>query len=63
MSEVYAAQIVDGSVYQVIVGTAAWANERIGGLWVDSDTLVGIGWTWDSTNGFQPPTVEEPVSE
>lgn len=54
MTETYAAQIVDGTVTQVIVGTAEWANDRLGGTWIDTDTLVGIGWTWDETNGFQP---------
>lgn len=62
MTEVYAALIVDGTVQQVIIGTAEWAITNIGGQWVDSDTLVGIDWTWDQTNGFQPPTVpEEPT--
>ena len=55
MSETYAARIVDGEVVQVIVGTAEWATHRLEGLWIDSNTLVGIGWTWDETNGFQPP--------
>lgn len=62
--ETYAAEIVNGVVTQVIVGDAPWATERLGGFWVDTDTLVGIGWTWDSTNGFQPPVViEEPSPE
>lgn len=62
--ETYAAEIVDGVVNYVIVGEASWATERLGGFWVDTDTLVGIGWTWDSTNGFQPPVViEEPSPE
>lgn len=55
MSEQYAAEIINGSVSRVIVGTAEWAIDRLGGLWVDSETLVGISWTWDETNGFQPP--------
>lgn len=65
----YAARIVDGTVAQVIVGTAAWASDRLGGVWVDSPTKVGVGWeqyedglrppspfpswTWDG--GWQPP--------
>ena len=57
MSETYAAQIENGIVVQVIVGTAEWATTRLGGAWVDSETLVGVGWTWDETNGFQPPIV------
>jgi hypothetical protein len=43
---VYAAQVVDGVVAQVIVGSAVWAAERLGGVWVGSDVLVGIGWSY-----------------
>lgn len=57
--ETYAAQIENGVILQVIVGDASWATERLGGFWVDTDTLVGIGWTWDETNGFQPPAPPE----
>jgi hypothetical protein len=57
--ETYAAQIENGVILQVIVGDALWATERLGGFWVDSDTLVGIGWTWDEINGFQPPASPE----
>jgi hypothetical protein len=53
--ETYAAQIQNGVVQQVTVGNAEWCIDRLGGLWVDTGTLVGIGWTWDETNGFQPP--------
>jgi len=49
----YAVQVEDGTVVQVIVGDAAWANSRLDGTWVDSDVLVGIGWTYDGT--FTPP--------
>ena len=55
MSETYAAKVTDGTVTQVIVGSAEWAEQRLGGLWVNSSTLIGIGWTWDEENGFQPP--------
>jgi len=58
--ETYAAEIIDGVVTQVIVGEASWATEKLGGYWVDTNTLVGVGWTWDETNGFAPPIVEEP---
>lgn len=51
----YVAKIENSLVIQVIVGTADWATPNLGGQWVDSETLVGIGWTWDETNGFQPP--------
>jgi len=61
MSETFTAQIVDGIVVQVIVGTAEWAISRLGGTWVDCQTLVGIGWTYDQTNGFQPPIIQPPI--
>lgn len=57
--ETYAAEIIDNIVVRVIVGNAEWAVKRLGGFWVDTDTLVGIGWSWDSTNGFQPPVQPE----
>jgi hypothetical protein len=40
----YAAKVEDGTVVQVIVGDAAWAQSRLGGVWLDSEVLVGIGW-------------------
>jgi hypothetical protein len=51
----YAAQVdANGLVTQVIVGSADWANLRLGGEWHDTDTLVGIGWSYaDGT--FTPP--------
>lgn len=59
VNETYAAQVTNGLVTWVTVGNAEWCMERLGGLWVDSDTLVGIGWTWDEINGFQPPASSE----
>lgn len=56
--EVYAAQIKDGLVTQVIVGTATWATENLEGLWIDTSTLVGIDWTWSEADGFKPPLQE-----
>jgi hypothetical protein len=54
----YAAQVTDGTVVQVIVGDATWANSRLDGTWVDSEVLVGIGWTY--TDGtFTPPAAPE----
>jgi hypothetical protein len=66
----YAAHIVDNQVTEVIVGTAEWATDNLGGQWVDSPVKVGIGWTfhgdhfrppqpypsWIWDNGWQPPT-------
>jgi hypothetical protein len=40
----YAAKVEDGTVTQVIVGDADWAVSRLGGVWLDSEVLVGIGW-------------------
>lgn len=59
MTETYAAQIIDGIVVQVIVGNAEWAIEHLGGTWIDTGNLVGIGWSWDTTNGFRPPIIPE----
>jgi hypothetical protein len=54
----YAAQVEDGTVVQVIVGTADWAQSRLGGVWLDSPTLVGIGWqVVDGT--ITPPEPDE----
>jgi hypothetical protein len=58
----YAAQVTDGTVTQVIVGTADWANERLDGTWVDTPTLVGIGWAY--TDGtFTPPAAPDDDAE
>jgi hypothetical protein len=40
----YAAKVEDGTVVQVIVGDPAWAADRLGGMWLGSDTKVGVGW-------------------
>jgi hypothetical protein len=44
--QTYAALIIDGLVAQVIVGTAQWAVEHLGGEWVQPPELVGIGWAY-----------------
>jgi len=54
----YAAQVTDGTVVQVIVGTADWANTRLDGTWVDTETLVGIGWGY-TDDTFTPPDIVE----
>ena len=65
----YAARIEDGMVVQVIVGDAGWAADRLGGVWLDSPTKVGVGWqqfdgglrppapfpSWVWDDGWQPP--------
>jgi hypothetical protein len=55
----YAAEILDGTVTQVIVGDPAWATENLGGEWVGSDTKVGVGWLWDGV-ALTPPLSPEP---
>lgn len=50
----YAAQIENNIATQVIVGTAEWATQFLGGFWVDSSEKIGIGWTWNETEGFRP---------
>ena len=61
----YSFQIENGIVVNGTVSTpecaAEWLMEVRGGFWVDSDTLIGIGWTWNETDGFQPPS--EPLVE
>ena len=60
----YAAQLINNVVTEVIVGTAAWATEHLGGYWVDSATKAGIGWVWDGheLHPPQPPPEPEPES-
>lgn len=50
----YAAHVVDGTVAQVIVGSAAFGSESLGGDWQPCDDSVGIGWLWDGQQ-FDPP--------
>lgn len=57
----YASKVENGIVEQVIVGDVDWVKENFGGLWVGSDDKVGIGWTWDEINGFQPPIPPDTV--
>jgi len=55
----YAAELNDdGVVVRVIVGTAAWATDNLGGTWVDSPGKVGTGWTYDGTDIVPPPAPE-----
>lgn len=51
----YAAKIESGLVTQVIVGSAAWARESIGGVWEPSENKIGINWTFTVAEGFRPP--------
>lgn len=55
--EHHCCKIVNGIVTQVIIcDNEQWAIERLGGVWVCSDeTLVGIGYTYNETDGFRQP--------
>lgn len=58
MTRTYAAELDDtDTVVRVIVGTAEWATDMLGGRWVDSPVKVGAGWVWDGTQ-IVPPTPE-----
>ena len=51
-----AAELDDnGVVLRVIVGTAAWAVEHLGGEWVDIDHKAGPGWIYDGTDVVPTP--------
>ena len=54
----YAIKLKDGCVQQVIVGSSSWAVDNIGGEWIDSDVVVGIGWMWDGQSFVCPEPVE-----
>jgi hypothetical protein len=55
---IYAAQVDDGTVVQVIVGTADWATVPARWRVARQDTLVGIGWqVVDGT--ITPPEPDE----
>jgi hypothetical protein len=51
----FAARVEQGSVTQVIVGDVGWANARLPGVWVGSEVLVGVGWTFTVEDGFRSP--------
>ena len=55
----YAAELDDtDTVLRVIVGTAEWAADNLGGRWVDSPVKVGAGWVWDGEGIVLPPAPE-----
>jgi len=59
MMRTYAAELDDtDTVVRVIVGTAEWAADNLGGRWVDTPVKVGAGWTFDGTNIVPPPAPE-----
>lgn len=59
----YAAELDEQMVcVRCIVGSAQWAATNLGGIWVDSDTKVGIGWTY-TDDGWVIPEPEPIVEE
>jgi hypothetical protein len=55
----YAAELNDADeVVRVIVGTAEWATEMLGGRWVDTPDKCGPGWLWDGETIAPPPAPE-----
>lgn len=50
----HAVQVVDSEVVQSIVGDASWANENLGGTWIDvGDKVVSVGFKYVDGE-FQP---------
>lgn len=54
----YAARIDGNTVVEVIVGDAEWAEARLGGVWVGSETKVGVGWLLVDGTITPPPAPE-----
>lgn len=58
MERTYAAELdADNIVVRVIVGTAEWASDMLGGTWVDCEPC-GPGWVWDGEAMIPPPEPE-----
>jgi len=55
----YAVQIEQDTSVRIIVGRSEWANVYLDGTWVDSDVLVGIGWTYTDGTFTPPPAPDE----
>lgn len=52
----YAVEIDElNKALRIIVGTADWAVENLGGVWVDYHEKVGIGWEYYG-GIFRPPS-------
>ena len=55
----YAAELDDNAqVLRVIVGTAEWATDNLGGTWVDTAVKVGAG--WELVDGVIRPPAPDP---
>lgn len=61
----YAAKIEQQLVTEIIVGDYEWANENLGGTWVDctnpdGELTVAIGWSYID-GVFTPPPTPDPI--
>jgi hypothetical protein len=63
----YAAQLVNNIVEQIIVGNYVWANENLGGVWVDctddGDLTISIGYIYDPITGTFTAPPPPPVPD
>jgi hypothetical protein len=59
----YAAQLEDDVVVQVIVGTADWAVEHLGGTWVDTPVKVGPGWVYVDGELLPPAPADDDLGD
>ena len=62
----YCALLVQNLVTEIIVGDYVWANENLGGEWVDcsnnGELIVAVGYSYDPvTHEFTPPPEPEPI--
>lgn len=64
MSEICAAKLIDNKVVEIIVGEASWAEENLGGTWVQfvrdasGKTYPAYGATYDAElDDFVNPSI------
>jgi hypothetical protein len=62
----YAALLIENIVQEIIVGNYIWANENLGGEWVDctddGELTIAIGYIYDSaTETFSAPPPPLPI--
>ena len=54
-------KIESGEITQVIVADSTqWAEQNLGGTWIELPDGAGIGWTWDGSTAT-PPTQPAPA--
>ena len=62
----YAALLIENIVQEIIVGNYIWANENLGGEWVDctddGKLTIAIGYIYDpATETFSAPPTPPPT--